>query len=564
MSVLVYLAARAGEVVSSEEILRDLWPDTVVNDGSVYWYIARIRRALGDSPKEQRLIETVPKKGYALRAPVFAEASSALYRDGATSPALTAASLPGDGLSLVDGLAEQHSVAVLPLSDVSGINGAFCQGLTEELRHVLSAAQGLRVSGHVSTGNIRDRHLDPRVIGRLLDVTHVLDGSVRREGDRVRVAAQLMDTRDGSQCWSQIYDHKLSDTFEIQREIADSVADSLRVTLLPVHESELASGYTRDGDAWEFFMLGRHEWTYRSGRGPEKALHWFEKAADRDPDFALAQVGLASVYAVLPWYREVDAASCRERARSAAERALAIAPDLADAHAVMGFIALNYDFDGATAERRFERSLDLKPSCAQARHWYADLLNALGRHDEALAQAGLALRIEPLSALFQLRVARILGDSGRIDEATPAYHKALELDPLHPVIHAFGGVHFLRLGDLDRARRRLERWADLAADVQPGLGEIVVRGMNQPAERARAVDRIRPLGGVYGVVPMIKTALLLELGALEAAAECVEETALAGHPCLPWLLVMPGMDQLATDPRIASLRRPGQLPKRPD
>jgi DNA-binding winged helix-turn-helix (wHTH) protein/TolB-like protein/Tfp pilus assembly protein PilF len=563
MAVLVYLATRAGEVVSSEDILRDVWGDRVVNDGSVYWYIARIRRAVGDSPKEQRVIETVPKKGYALRAPVFAESSTPLARGNGVLPALEAASLPGDGLTLVNGLAEQHSVAVLPLHDVDGVNGAFCQGLTEELRHVLAAARGLRVAGHVSTGNIRDRHLDPRVIGRLLSVTHLVDGTVRRVGNRLRVSARLVDTRDGALCWSEIYDHGPADTFEVERAIAGAVAEALRVSLLPVHESELASSYTHDRDAWEFFMLGRHEWTYRSGHGPEKALYWFEKAAARDPNFALAQVGLASVHAVRPWYGRADRNLCLAAARAAVDRALALAPDQADAHAVMGFIAMNYELNGAEAARWLERSLALKPSCAQARHWYADLLNALGRHEAGLEQARLAARIEPLSALFQLRIARILSDAGRSEEATPAYHRALELDPLHPIIHALCGLHFLRSGDLERARRRLERWADLDADVAPGLGDVVHRGMTRPRDRDRAIARVESIAEDFGVVPMVKTALLLSLEALDEAAQCVQRTAAAGHLCLPWVLVLPEMTRLERDPRIAHLRRPGELPVLP-
>jgi TolB-like protein/DNA-binding winged helix-turn-helix (wHTH) protein len=561
MAVLVYLAARAGEVVRSEDILGDLWPDTIVNDGSIYWYIARIRKALGDTPKDQRVIETVPKKGYRLRGSIFADAAKAI--DSSLRPvSLELASRPGDGLSLGQGLSEQHSLAVLPFIDVSGHDGSFCQGLTEELRHVLSRAQGLRVAGHVSTGSIRDRHLDMRVIGRLLNVTHVVDGSVRRDGRRIRVTAQLLDARDGFQCWSEAYEHQFEDTFRIQQHIARAVSDALRVTLLPTHESELAAGYTRDSDAWEFFMLGRHQWTYRSGRGPDQAIHWFEKALARDPDFALALVGLASSHAVLPWYREVDRERCARTARAAAQRALDLSPDLADGHAVLGLIATDYDMDGPAAERALERSLTLKPSCAQARHWYGDLLNALGRHDEALAQAVLAARIEPLSPLFQLRVARILADAERPNEATGAYHRALEMDPFHPVIHALAGIHFLRIGDHERAERRFERWGDLDDALDPGFGATVLRGIVDPASRDEAIGRVIGLAGGYGVIPMVRTALLLELGALDEAADCIVRTAEQRHPCLPWVLVMPGMERIADDPRVAGLRRPGSLPRR--
>lgn len=560
MAVLVYLATRAGDVVRSEDILGDLWPDTVVNDGSVYWYVARIRKALGDTPKDQRVIETVPKKGYRLRAPVFAEASSPI--DAELRPvSLEMASRPGDGLSLGQGLAEQHSLAVLPFIDLSNEDGAFCQGLTDELRHVLSRARGLRVAGHVSTGSLRDRHLDLRVIGRLLNVSHVVDGSVRRDGDRVRVTAQLIDTRDGFQRWSEVYEHRLEDTFRIQQEIAAAVADALKVNLLPIHESELASGYTDDRDAWEFFLLGRHQWNYRGGHGPDRAIHWFEKAVARDPDFALAQVGLASGYAVLPWYREVDRDQTVRTARTAAQRALDLSPDLAEAHAVMGLIATDFDLDGPAAEAWLDRSLALKPSCAQARHWYADLLNALERHEEALAQAVLAAKIEPLSPLFQLRVARILDDAGRPNEATEAYHRALEMDPFHPVIHALAGVHFLRVGDLERAERRLERWSDLDPSVGAGLGEAAVKAAVDPSLRDPAIARIVNLEVINGVIPMVKTALLLELGALAEAADCVAATAAARHPSLPWVLVMPGTEQIIDDPRITILRQPGSLPR---
>ena len=189
------------------------------------------------------------------------------------------------------------------------------------------------------------------------------------------------------------------------------------------------------------------------------------------------------------------------------------------------------------------------------------LLKALSRHDDALAQAILAAKIEPLSPLFQLRVARILEDAGRQSEATEAYHRALEMDPFHPVIHALSGVHFLRAKDFERAARRLERWADLDSSIDPALGAAVVAGITRPAQRAAATERVRTMKGLHGVVPMVKMALLLELDALEAAADCVLETTEARHPGVPWMLVMPDADRLYCDPRIAAIMRFGNLPR---
>ena len=550
MAVLVYLAARAGQVISAEEILTQLWPDTIVNDGSVYWYIARLRKAFGDSPKTQQTIQTVPKKGYRLVAPVTAGLEDSIDTELARVETRLA-NLPREYLSQKLGLPEQHHIAVLPFLNLGG-DDYFCDGLTEELVHVLAHVRGLQVVGRSSSFAFRERQLDLRVIGRLLNVSHILEGSVRKEGSRVRVMAQLINTRDGVHVWSDVFESKDTDLIQVQQEIALTVAESMKVTLVSGEESRINARYTKDPAAWEMFLIGRQHWSTRSANRLPEAIRWYRKAIEKDPAFALAHAGIAAAHCVYPWYGPVEPEKAATAAREEADKALQLAPDLAEAHAVMGAICSEYEFDMLNGEKHLRRSIDLKPSCAEARHWYGDLLSVIGRHDDALAQAVLTLRLEPMSVLYQLRLARILDEAGRHHEAGDAFTRALEMDPLQPFAHALSALHFLWMGETERAGRRLETWSDLDGGVPRTLAPNIMTAVSDKSAVEKAVDDIEKLSSWSGVHPTVRMSLLLIIGETDKAARCCLDAASIGHPCTIYGLTMPWSKLLGKHPDVIS------------
>ncbi len=558
MAVLVYLAARAGEVISAEEILTQLWPDTVVNDGSVYWYVARIRKALGDSPRTQQSIQTVPKKGYRLVAPVKAGLEKAIDTE-LTRMEERLAELLREYLSQKLGLPEQHHIAVLPFLNM-GADSYFCDGLTEELVHVLAHVRGLQVVGRTSSFAFRERNMDLRVIGRLLNVSHVLEGSVRKDGSRLRITAQLVSARDGLHVWSDVFDSKDSDLLRLQQEIALTVAQAMKVTLVSGEEGRINARYTTDPAAWEMFLIGRQHWSTRSANRLPEAIRWYRKAIEKDPDFALAHAGIAAAQTVSPWYGAVDAKKAFKSAREEADRALQLSPDLAEAHAVMGAILFEHDFDWSGGGEHLRRAIDLKPSCAEARHWYGDLLCIQKKHDDALAQAILTLRLEPLSALYQLRLARILEEAGRHHESSDAFVRALEMDPLHSISHALAGLHFLWMGEVDRARRRLETWADLDNDVPRSLGASIATAVEEKGSLDDAVADIDKLSDISGVHPTVKMSLHLLLGNVEGAARCFLGAADKRHPSTAYNLGAPWSAPMLEHPAVADFVSSNGLP----
>jgi TolB-like protein len=550
MAVLVYLVARAGEVVSAEEILTQLWPDTIVNDGSVYWYVARLRKAFGDSPRTQQTIQTVPKKGYRLVAPVKVGLEESIDAELQHIEARLA-KLPREYLSQKLGLPEQHHIAVLPFLNLGG-DDYFCDGLTEELVHVLAHVRGLQVVGRTSTFVFKKRHLDLRVIGKLLNVSHILEGSVRKSGSRIRVTAQLINTRDGLHIWSDVFERKDSDLLQIQQEIALTVAEAMKVTLVPGEEGRINARYTRDPAAWEMYLIGRHHWATRSDNRLPDAIRWYRKAIEKDATFALAHAGIAAAQSVYPWYGHLEPVKAAAAAKEEAEKALQLAPDLAEAHAAMGAICFEYDFDWSGGERHLRRSIDLKPSCAEGRHWYGDLLSVLGRHDDALAQAILTLRLEPLSVLYQLRLARILEEAGRRHEAGDAYIRALEMDPLRPLVHALSALHFLWVGEVDKAGRRLDNWSDLDDGVPKTLAYNIMAAVSEKPILDGALVDIEKLNKRTGIHPTIGISLLSIIGEIDGAADRFLEAAAIGHPCTAYGLTMPWSKPLSLHPDVAA------------
>jgi len=401
LRILEMLLAHPGQLVTREELRGRLWPDhTFVDfDHGLNKAIAKLREALGDSAEAPRFIETVPKRGYRFLQPL-------------------ANAVP------------EASIAVLPFLNLTNDpeTELLADGICEEIIFSLGQIRDLHVAARTSSFTFKGKSVDLRTIGQQLNVRTLLEGSVRRSGDRLRVSAQLVNVSDGYHLWSRQYDRELKNVFAIQEEIAHSIAESLQVTL-DSESQPLVRGGTENVEAFKSFIRGRGLFFQR---GPRllAAVECFKKAVALDPKYALAWSGLADAYNSVGFYGLASPEACLPQAREAAQRAIELDPLLAEAHTSLAVSHLLHDWDRPRGEREFLRSLELKPNNGLARGWYGYyyLQCAAGRFEEGAAQAEQAVRIDPLNAWFRaiLAVTYVPIDG---DACMGAVVETLRIDP---------------------------------------------------------------------------------------------------------------------------------------
>lgn len=406
--ILQVLLEQPGKVVTREELQRRIWPaDTFVDfDRGLYNAIKKLRESLDDSAENPRFIETLSKRGYRFVAEVTKN---------------------GD----VGACATQASIAVLPFINMSADaeNEFFADGITEEIINVLTQIEGLRVAARTSSFFFKGKHVEMRQIGEQLNVRTVLEGSVRKAGDRLRITAQLVNVADGYHLWSERYDRELKDVFAIQDEIARSIAERLKLTLDSSHAEQLAKPGTKNLDAYQLYLKGR-ALLYRRGGAIPQAAECFDRAVKVDADYALAWAGLADAYTTIGYYGLAHPGACTPRAMEAARRAVTLGPTLAETHCALAMAALMCAWDQVEAETEFVRALELNARCVQARDWYALFFLQLskGQLEEGIAQAKVALDCDPLSSYTHTIYGLTSSNNGHHTEAIQALRRAVELD----------------------------------------------------------------------------------------------------------------------------------------
>lgn len=375
-----------------------------------------------------------------------------------SGPAAAPAVGPAPGAAQVP-VAGPGSIAVLPFLDLSPERDQqyFSDGIAEELITALSRVDGLRVVARTSAFQFRNSNLDVREVGTKLGVAHVIEGSVRKAGDRLRVSAQLVSTRDGLQLWSETYDRRLSDVFAVQSEISQAIAQALQAQLGAGRQAGLEAAPTRDIDAYEAYLKGLY---FLNRLQVPQAIEYLNLATRRDAGFARAYAALAEAYAVPAGYDELPPEGLRTRGVAAARAALRLDPSLADAHAALGWLEmLAYRWD--RAERSLRRAVELDPQSARARFYYAVFLHRQARLHDALVQLRVARGLDPLSLPINAMYGSFLGDLGRVEDAVAQLQATLQMDPSFPIAHAMLGHIYMGTGRTDEAVRRYERAAQI-------------------------------------------------------------------------------------------------------
>lgn len=458
-----------------------------------------------------------------------------------------------------DAPAPENTIAVLPFVDLSpdGDREYFSDGLTEELTAALAQVDDLRVVARTSAFAFRGEERDVREIGSVLGTTSLVEGSVRIEGNRLRVAARLVDADDGVRIWSETYDRELTDVFEIQEDVALRIAEALRARLTPDDRRHLSRRPTTSLEAYNDYLRGRYFWNRRSGGGLDQAVHYFERAIEADSSFARAHAGLASVFGPAGELGYLPPDPARERMRDAVRRALELHDGLAEAHTARGAYLHLYEWDGDAAERAYRRAIELDPDYGTARLWYGYLLNALGRPEEAIELGRQAVERDPLAPIMSGGLAGSHRLAGDYEAAIEHYSHALELDPDFWLVHEnLGKLHATR-GDLEAAVRSFRRAAERAGPTpraRAGLARVLALS-GDTAEAWEIVERLRARGAEEELYfPEVATALEA-LGATDEAYEWLERSYEQRNPRLQHLGVDPSFDRLRDDPRFHDLLR---------
>lgn len=464
--ILAILLEKPGEIVTREVMQKRLWPaDTFVDfEHSLNSAVKKLRQALGDSPENSRYIETIPRVGYRFVAPiqVIQEASpqtDTTKREIQASP--PASSMSKWAIVLTLSLAAvvlagafwgvrrfwprpavpsgRIMLAVLPFENLTGDAGQeyFSDGLTEEMIAQLGRLdpERLGVIARTSVMHYKNNQEQSEQIGHELGVEYVLEGSVRRDSDKVRISAQLIQVKDQTHLWARQYDRELTSLLALQGEIAQEIADEIELTLggrKRIAADPKPATSPSSYEAYDLYLKGRYFWNKRTAQGFQQAIQNFQQAITKDPNYARAYAGLADTFALMSTWNFVPQSEFMPKARAAALRALQMDESLAEAHTSLALIAESYDYDWQTAEKEFRRAMQLDPGYATAHQWYAECLSWQGRFEEALAESERARQLDPLSVIIARDRGSILYFSRQYERAIEQFRAVREMDPDFP------------------------------------------------------------------------------------------------------------------------------------
>jgi TolB-like protein/DNA-binding winged helix-turn-helix (wHTH) protein/Tfp pilus assembly protein PilF len=613
---LLVLVRHSGHIVEKDRLMREVWPDSFIEEGGLNVNIFRLRKALGDDNDAPRYIETVSRRGYRFVAEVRApggenfgpgreesgvlpaagmEAEGANGRNEVGVAQLSNRAIPGTdrrtrailwqrslaipllALLLLTGLLgasyfwnarrqkqpesllEVKSVAVLPFKNLGGAGGDeyLDQGMADALITKLSNLKQIVVRPTSAVLKYAGSGTDLLSAARELRVDALLEGRVQRSGERIRVTVQLVRGADGVPLWAETFDDQFTNIFAVQDSISNQVARALTLKLTGGEKALIEKRYTESAEAFELYLKGRYFWNKRTAEGFQKGIEYFEQAIAKDPSYALAYVGLADSYITLGDYSYLPPKEAFPKAREAAAKALELDDSLAEAHTSLAFTKAAYDWEWSEAEREFRRAIEIKPSYATARQWHAEHLVAMGRFDEALAEIKRAQELEPLSLIVDTIVGWVYYFMRQPDRAIEQCRKTLELDANFYPAHLFLGQAYAQKRMYREAIAEYQRALSVSegsAEASAFLGHAYE--MSGQREQARkALDELKALAQKRYVSPDLIAVIHSGLGETDEAFVWLEKAYEERSRSLPFLRVDPMFDNLRADPRFTDLLR---------
>jgi serine/threonine protein kinase/lipoprotein NlpI len=451
----------------------------------------------------------------------------------------------------------QPSIAVLPFVDMSPDKNQeyFCDGMAEEIINALTQVEGLRVVARTSAFSFRGKEMDIREIGRKLNVEKVLEGSVRKAGNRLRITVQLVNVSDGYHLWSERYDREMEDVFTIQDEISLAIVDRLKVKLLKEEKAKLVKRYTDDPEAYSLYLKGRYFWNRRYEGGLQKAVECFHQAIDKDPLYALAYAGIADCYNQFGLWSFLHPKEAYAKAKVACAKALEIDDTLAEAYASLGWIKTFYDWDWAEAEKAFKLALKLNPNYAVAHVFYGLYLGIMGNGVEAIAEEKKGVELDPLCLFMNAVLGFSLYGWREYDEAIEQLLKTLEMDPNFAVAHFFLGLSYAGKQRWKESIVSLQEFVNLWPGSPVAVGYLgFAYGMSgQEDEALKMLDQLEELSKRRYVSSLYKALIYLGLGKKDQAFEYLDKAYDERESWMVSLKTVPFMDTLRSDPRYETL-----------
>jgi TolB-like protein/Flp pilus assembly protein TadD len=534
--ILSMLLDHPGQVVAREELRRKLWPsDTFVDfDHSLNKAVNKLREALGDSADSPRFIETLAKRGYRF-------------------------------IGEQQGTRDQiRSLLVLPLENLSPDPGQeyFADGLTEALITRLARIGALRVLSRTTSMHYKGVRKPLPEIAQELQVEGVVEGTVLRSGEQVRISTQLIHAPTDTHLWAESYDRDLRDVLGLQAEVAQAIAREIQVKLTPEEQTSLARARPVDPQAYETYLKGRYYWNRRTSESLNKASEFFQSAIEKDPSYAAAYAGLADARVVLGYWGFVPPREGAERAKTVALKAIEIDNTQAEAYASLGFATLHYDHDFLLAEQSFRRSIELNPRYATGRQWYAVYLTLVRRWEAALKEIDRAIHLDPISPILHVAYSGILILMRQWGRAIEEANRGLELDPASLQSLWMRGWACGLKGEHERGITELSKGVELsggAALFVCALG-YVYAAAGKPSAARKILEQLDQFAEQHYVMPYWKAMIYAALEEKDEAFRFLEEGYQEHSSWMAFLKVQPWFDNLLRDPRYKDLLRRMNFP----
>jgi len=597
--VLRELLERRGEIVTREELKQTLWPsDTFVDfDDGLNTAIKKIRDLLGDSAENPRYIETVPKRGYrfvghaALAFPVPAEppAAPAPQLVPGQAPQETAPLRPATlrvryialcvlSLSLIGAVLAAsrwltlpfshsavpriESLAVLPLSNLSHDpeQDYFADGMTEALIANLAQIRALHVISRTSVMHYKGSDKTLPQIARDLKVDAVIEGTVQRSGNRIRVTAQLINGETDVHMWARTYERDSQDVLMLQSDLAQAIASEIKVRLTAQEQQHFASARPINPEAYNAYLLGKFHCVKRNPAAFDKCFQYLQDAIRVDPSYAQAYVGLANAYFAREIWGGVGFGELADQIRATTLKALELNGELADVHELLARIHYQYDWDWERTESEFKRAMELNPNLPDSYDYYAFYLQTMGRQEEALATIHRAVELDPLSPWYVSDEGRILFRARQYEKAIARYQRALELDPAFLPALVRVADAYEQLGKFDEALEYIQKSGQVTGKTDAILrrtAELYAR-MGKKREASELVRALERKGALEP--DKLETAVIYySLGGKDQAIAVLRK-AVDSHSTMPFVFVDPRLDPLRSDPRFQELLRRAKIP----
>jgi serine/threonine-protein kinase len=458
------------------------------------------------------------------------------------------------------------SIAVLPFTDMSPDKDQeyFCDGMAEELINALTQIKDLRVIARTSAFSYKGKDVNIRDIGSQLNVATILEGSVRKADNRLRITAQLVDTKGGHHLWSERYDRDMGDVFAVQDEITLAIVDKLKPKLLGQEKTRLAKRQTVDLEVYNLYLKGLFFWNKRGELNLKKAIDYFEQAIEKDADYALAYAGLASSYSLLPLYSSLPLKEYVQKGKEAALTALQIDETLPEAHASLGFIKTWHDWDWEEGEREFKRAIELNPGYASAYQWYSENLMFRGRFNEAFKKMEKALELDPVSVVINKDLGTLCFYAGRFDRAIEMSKKTIEMDPSIMYAHLHIGAAYVGKSMYEEALIEFQKEREISKGLHAwseAWAALTYMQMGEPDEAQKVLDNLLEDSEQRNISPFILACLHFVLGNNDEGFKLSDKAFKEHDPWLCWLKVSPLLDCIRSDPRYTALLKKMNLEK---